>query len=140
MIYMSLKARNFKILITILTLCVAANAMAKDGSTMVRCDIKKLQLTETQKNKLRQLRPAGKQAREESRREWLTYRKQTEHLMLQKDFDEKKAQTIINNYMEKDAHRQLDYLKLKHTFFSILNENQKIIWLRECSQETLPSF
>ncbi len=114
--------------------------MAKDGSSMIRCDIKKLQLTETQKNQIKQLHPAGKQVREDTRREWLAYRKQTENLMFQKDFDEKKAQAIINAYLEKDAYRQLVYLKLRHTFFTILNDSQKIIWLRECSQETLPTF
>ena len=137
---MNWEAKYLGILMTVLTLCFSANAIAKEGNSMVRCDIKKLQLTESQKRQIRELHPEGKQAREYARREWLAYRKQTENLMMQKDFDDRKAQSIINTYLEKDAQRQLAYLKLKHAFFNILYEKQKAIWLKECSQETFPSF
>ncbi len=113
-------------------------AIAKEGVGSIRCNMTKLALTEAQKKQIREFRSEKRPSKEEMRKEWTEYRKETETIIRHKNFDDRRAQALINVKLNKEAEFQLDHLKARHAFFQILNEQQKIIWLKECSLDALP--
>ncbi len=122
-----------------LGLCVSTVAGAREVVGSVRCNMTKLNLTEAQKKQIREFRTEKRPTKEEMRKEWTVYRQQTETIIRQKSFDEKKAQSLINGKLTKEADVQLEHLKARHAFFQILNDQQKAIWLKECSLEAPPT-
>lgn len=109
------------------------NNVFAQGVGSSRCDLTQLKLTESQKRQIREFKPENRPSRAEMRQEWRTYRQQTEAIIKQKDFNEKKAQAVINAKLAKESDLQLEHLRARHAFFQILNEKQKRFWLKECS-------
>ena len=122
-----------------LGLCVATVVEAREVVGSARCNMTKLHLTETQKKQIREFRTEKRPSKEEMRKEWTDYRQQTETIIRQKNFDEKRASSLINSKLTKEADVQLEHLKARHAFFQILNDQQKAIWLKECNLEAPPT-
>ena len=122
------------IALSCMTLGLSFPAFARDSAGFGRCDVKKLNLTEQQKKQLRENSAIKRRTpKEQMRRELLKYQQQVDTLVQQTNFDEKRAQTIVNEKISHDAGFEMNRLKMRHAFFHILTPQQKAVWQKECS-------
>ena len=95
--------------------------------------LRQLDLTEEQKDKLRDLRDAKRDEMQAKRDEFKDTRiaemkahhQAVQALVLADDFDEAKAQELAKAMIEKQSDRRVEKMKTKHEMLSILTEEQK---------------
>ena len=134
-------------LLTSGSLMAQSNKGNNKPTAAARCDVGRLNLTDAQKKQIEQLKPkrgSGFQGDEQAqmRQEREAYLQQSNILIQQKNFDENKAQALINAQINKDsgrqAQRKLAQMKMRHEFFQILDKKQQEVWLKECRTDRLP--
>jgi len=84
---------------------------------------KKLDLSDAQKEQMRAIMTAHKEANKESK---AAYKADMKALMDAPVFDEEQAQTLIAEREAQRADQQLSMLKMKHEMYQVLTEEQKV--------------
>lgn len=106
--------------------------MAADNNT---CDIRKLELTQMQKARLRLIRMQFKRNTSSNLQLIANNTRKNDHLnqiLMQSKFNEAEAKRyVLNHYMPR---MQLDVneLKVQHEFLQILNHQQRRNWINNC--------
>lgn len=101
------------------------------------CDIRKLELTQMQKARLRIIRMQYKRNSTANLQHIANNTRKNEHLnqlLMQAKFNETEAKRYVLNYymprMQQDVHE----LKVQHEFLQILNHQQRRNWIKNCLQ------
>jgi len=84
---------------------------------------KKLDLSDAQKEQMKTIMTAHKEANKESRSE---YKANMKALMDAPAFDEEQAQTLIAEREAQRADKELSMLKMKHEMYQVLTDEQKV--------------
>lgn len=106
--------------------------MAADNNT---CDIRKLELTQMQKARLRLIRMQFKRNTSSNLQLIANNTRKNDHLnqiLMQTKFNEAEAKRyVLNHYMPR-MQQDVNELKVQHEFFQILNHQQRRNWINNC--------
>jgi protein CpxP len=130
-----MKSFNNKVIATALALVlgttglVAGSAMAKEPSHNkqhhMKMMVKKLDLSEEQKQLLKSQRQAAKADRQAMRAEKLAFQQQMESLVKAADFDEQAVRDLIAEQQAKMLETQVSKARDQHNLWKILDEEQQ---------------
>lgn len=101
------------------------------------CDIRKLELTQMQKARLRIIRMQYKRNATSNLQHIANNTYKNEHLnqiLMQSKFNEAEAKRYILNYYMPRMRQDVQELKVQHEFLQILNTHQRRNWINNCLQ------
>lgn len=105
------------------------------ASGQINCDIRKLDLTQMQKTRLRLIRIQYKRNQNTNLQHTANSRREYEHLnqiLMQPRFDETEAKRyVLNHYMSR-LQQDIDELKVQYEFLQVLNHQQRKNWINNC--------
>lgn len=99
------------------------------------CDIRKLELTQMQKARLRIIRMQYKRNATSNLQHIANNTHKNEHLnqiLMQSKFNEAEAKRYILNYYMPRMRQDVQELKVQHEFLQILNTQQRRNWINNC--------
>ena len=105
------------------------------ASGQINCDLRKLELTQMQKARLRLIRMQYKRnqntnlqhtANSKHKREQLTL------ILMKPKFDETEAKRYVLNYYMPRIQQDIDELKVQYEFLQVLNHQQRQSWINNC--------
>ncbi|PIT07101.1 hypothetical protein BGI40_05265 [Snodgrassella communis] len=105
------------------------------ASGQINCDIRKLDLTQMQKTRLRLIRIQYKRNQNTNLQHTANNRRKYEQLnqiLMQPRFDETEAKRyVLNHYMSR-LQQDVDELKVQYEFLQVLNHQQRKNWINNC--------
>lgn len=112
-----------------------AFACSTFASGQVNCDVRKLELTQMQKARLRFIRMQYKRNQDTNLQRTANSKRKNEQLnqiLMQPKFDEAEAKRyVLNHYMPR-MQQDVDELKVQHEFLQVLNRQQRLNWINNC--------
>lgn len=111
---------------------ISSFVMAADKNN---CDIRKLELTQMQKARLRLIRMQFKRNTSNNLQLIANNTRKNDHLnqiLMQTKFNEAEAKRyVLNHYMPR-MQQDVNELKVQHEFLQILNHQQRRSWINNC--------
>jgi Spy/CpxP family protein refolding chaperone len=105
------------------------------ASEHINCDIRKLELTQMQKARLRLIRMQYKRNQNTNLQHTANSKRKNEQLnqiLMQPKFDEAEAKRyILNHYMSR-MQQDVNELKVQYEFLQVLNHQQRKNWINNC--------
>ncbi|WP_100089551.1 Spy/CpxP family protein refolding chaperone [Snodgrassella alvi] len=105
------------------------------ASGQINCDIRKLELTQMQKARLRFIRMQYKRNHDTNLQHTANNKRKNEQLnqiLMQPKFDEAEAKRyVLSHYMPR-MQQDVEELKVQYDFLQVLNNQQRQNWINNC--------
>nr|WP_303833061.1 hypothetical protein [Snodgrassella alvi] len=101
----------------------------------INCDLRKLELTQMQKARLRLIRMQYKRNQDTNLQHTANSKRKREQLtqiLIKPKFDETEAKRYVLNYYMPRIQQDIDELKVQYEFLQVLNYQQRQSWINNC--------
>lgn len=105
------------------------------ASGQINCDLRKLELTQMQKTRLRLIRMQYKRNQDTNLQHTANNKRKSEQLtqiLMKPKFDETEAKRYVLNYYMPRIQQDIDELKVQYEFLQVLNQQQRQNWINNC--------